>query len=166
MDIIRKKVIIVFILLGASFSLFSQNNPLKLNSLYTADPTARNWGDGKIWLYPSHDVPCMGCYSSMNDYHVFSSSNGVKWRDYGSILSIDKLNQLGWNVHNAWAPDCVYQKGLFYFYFPVQGIVDKKWKIGVVSSKRPMGPFESPSLVVEDWGIDPSVLVDDDGRAY
>ena len=104
------------------------------------------------------------CYTKL--LRVFSSLNGVDWDDHGSVLSLDKLNQQGWNVYNAWAPDCVRKDSLFYLYFPVKGIDDKNWKIGVATSPYPKGPFERPRIVVESWGIDPSVLVDDDGRAY
>lgn len=158
--------LIVLFLVMAPFMSIGQNNPLKLSSKFTADPTARNWGDGQIWLYTSHDVPCMKSYSAMNDWQVFSSFNGVDWDDHGSVLSLDKLNQQGWNVYNAWAPDCVRKDSLFYLYFPVKGIDDKNWKIGVATSPYPKGPFERPRIVVDSWGIDPSVLVDDDGRAY
>ncbi len=152
--------------LGVFNYTLAQNNPLNMNARYTADPTARNWGDNKMWLYTSHDVPCMGSYSAMNDWHVFSSKDGMRWKDYGRVLSLDKLNQQGWKVYNAWAPDCVKKDGSYYFYFPVKGIEDKVWKIGVAKSKKPYGPFEKPELVVANWGIDPNVFVDDDGKAY
>jgi beta-xylosidase len=156
----------LFFFFCISIIMNAQNNPLDINALFTADPTARNWGDGNIWLYSSHDVPCMASYSAMNDWHVFSSNNGVDWTDYGPVLSLDKLNQAGWNVFNAWAPECVFKNGMYYFYFPVRNIEDNKWKIGVATSRQPQGPFEDPKPVVTDWGIDPAVLVDDDGRAY
>ncbi len=160
--------IVIWIVVGITGCgyISAQNNPLNMNALYTADPTARNWGDNKIWLYTSHDVPCMASYSAMNDWHVFSSKNGTSWKDHGSILSLDKLNQQGWQVYNAWAPDCVKKDSRYYFYFPVKGMKDKEWKIGVASSKKPYGPFETPKLVAANWGIDPNVFVDDDGRAY
>lgn len=156
----------ILVEIGVFNNALAQNNPLDMNALYTADPTARNWTDHKMWIYTSHDVPCMSSYSAMNDWRVLSSTDGVNWEDYGSVLSLDKLNQQGWSVYNAWAPDCVKKDGGYYFYFPVKGIKDKEWKIGVASSKNPQGPFENPELVVSNWGIDPNVFVDDDERAY
>ena len=50
-------------------------NPL-ITDQFTADPTARVF-DGRIYIYPSHDIPEPPCYTvrpnwfGMDDYHVF-----------------------------------------------------------------------------------------------
>jgi hypothetical protein len=54
-------------------------NPL-VTDQFTADPTARVF-DGKIYVYPSHDIKAPPDYHGrpnwfvMEDYHVFSSEN-------------------------------------------------------------------------------------------
>ena len=55
---------------------YSQN-PIISHS-FTADPTARVF-DGKIYLYPSHDIKSpverLKDWFCMEDYHVYSSQN-------------------------------------------------------------------------------------------
>src|ERR1044071_258831 len=66
-------------------------NPLIMDQ-FTADPTARIF-DGKIYVYPSHDIKAPPEYKGkpdwfvMEDYHVFSSNNLTDWKDHGMILS-------------------------------------------------------------------------------
>lgn len=64
---------------------YSQN-PIISHS-FTADPTARVF-DGKIYLYPSHDIKSpverLKDWFCMEDYHVYSSQNLVDWTDHGS----------------------------------------------------------------------------------
>lgn len=74
---------------------YSQN-PIISHS-FTADPTARVF-DGKIYLYPSHDIKSpverLKDWFCMEDYHVYSSQNLVDWTDHGVILS--KTVSHGW----------------------------------------------------------------------
>lgn len=143
------------------------NNPLDLNEVFTADPAAHVWKDGKLWLYTSHDAACMQSFNAMSDYKVFSSEDAINWTEYpDNIISIDELNKKGFNVIKAWAPDVAYKNGKYYFYFPVQKIEDGSWYIMVMHSLKPQGPFSEPKVLAQDWGIDPSILIDDDGRAY
>ena len=47
-------------------------NPF-IRHMYTADPSARVWDDGRLYVYASHDIdPPQGC-DLMDRYHVFSS---------------------------------------------------------------------------------------------
>src|SRR3569833_851011 len=58
---------------------------------FTADPTARVF-EGKIYVYPSHDIKAPPEYKGrpnwfvMEDYHVFSSENLTDWQDHGVIV--------------------------------------------------------------------------------
>src|ERR1700684_1610126 len=61
-------------------------NPF-ITSIYTADPSAHVWADGRLYVYPSHDMdPPRGC-DLMDHYHVFSTSDMVHWRDEGEIIN-------------------------------------------------------------------------------
>src|SRR5882724_12526462 len=61
-------------------------NPL-VTSIYTADPSAHVWENGRLYVYASHDVdPPRGC-DLMDRYHVFSTDDMASWRDEGEILS-------------------------------------------------------------------------------
>lgn len=58
------------------------------------------------------------------------------------------------------APDCVYKDGKYYLYFCMPDDSE-----GVAVSDRPEGPFNEP-IQLPCGGIDPTVLIDDDGQAY
>ena len=46
-------------------------NPF-ITHMFTADPSAHVWKDGRLYVYPSHDIdPPRGC-DLMDRYHVFS----------------------------------------------------------------------------------------------
>jgi beta-xylosidase len=148
----------------------AQNNPF-ITHIYTADPSAHVWNDGRLYVYASHDVdPPRGC-DLMDKYHVFSTDNMVDWTDHGEILSSD---QVEWGRPEGgfmWAPDCAYKNGTYYFYFPHPSGTDwnNTWKIGVATSKKPAKNFKSKGFIPGVGGfamIDPCVFVDDDGLAY
>jgi beta-xylosidase len=151
------------------WGLFFANNAFATNPLitdqFTADPTARVF-EGKMYLYPSHDIP----YSPgrgrtnwfiMEDYHVFSSENLTDWRDYGVIINQTNVPWLNSYAFNMWAPDCVFKNGKYYFYFPTGG------RIGAAVADKPSGPFKPEEKPIAGvGGIDPCVFIDKDGSAY
>ena len=61
------------------------------------------------------------------------------------------------------APDCVYKDGVYYMYYCLADQSE-----GVATSPSPQGPFKDATPVEGAHldGIDPAVLVDDDGEAY
>ncbi len=145
-------------------------NPL-VTHIYTADPTARVF-DGKLYLYPSHDiVPDNGVEAPrfcMPDYHMFSLENGNTWKDYGVILD---QNEVPWgkkNSYGMWAPDCIKKGNTYYYYYPAAPSDDSAFRrIGVGTSKSPTGPFKWEKDYIKGVsGIDPGLLIDDDGKAY
>ncbi|WP_308600071.1 family 43 glycosylhydrolase [uncultured Dysgonomonas sp.] len=163
----------LFTLYIAVFSLLScnsyaQKNPF-IKHMYTADPSARVWSDGHLYVYASHDIaPPQGC-DLMDQYHVFSTDDMVNWVDHGEIL---RSTQVSWGRPEGgfmWAPDCVYKNGTYYFYFPhpSESDWDKSWKIGVATSKFPAKDFVVQGYVKGmEAHIDPNVFIDDDGQAY
>ena len=53
-------------------------NPF-IRHMYTADPSAHVWADGRLYVYASHDIaPPRGC-DLMDRYHVFSTDDMVHW---------------------------------------------------------------------------------------
>ncbi|SEU19176.1 family 43 glycosylhydrolase [Paenibacillus sp. NFR01] len=142
-----------------------------ITSIYTADPSAHVWEDGRVYIYASHDTdPARGC-DLMDRYHVFSSPDMVNWRDEGEILSSDDV---AWGRPEGgfmWAPDCAYRNGTYYFYYPHPSGTDwnATWKIGVATSGKPASGFQDQGYIGGLGGfamIDPAVFVDDDNRAY
>ncbi len=145
-------------------------NPF-ITSIYTADPSAHVWADGRLYVYPSRDMdPARGC-DLMDHYHVFSTDDMVNWRDEGEILN---ASQVAWGRPEGgfmWAPDCACKDGIYYFYFPHPSGTrwNDTWKIGVATSTKPASDFK-PGGYIEGLGgfgmIDPCVFIDTDGQAY
>lgn len=145
-------------------------NPI-IHNQFTADPTARVF-NGKMYLYPSHDIPSpverLKEWFCMADYHVFSSENLTDWTDHGVIVSQNDVPWVQPDSYAMWAPDCVCKDGRYYFYFPAAPKGERKgFSIGVAVADQPEGPFMPMLRPIEGvMGIDPCVLVDDDGESY
>jgi len=158
--------IALFILLEIPLAL--TQNPL-IRDQFTADPTARVF-EGRVYVYPSHDVNCGHNWFCMKDYHVFSSENLVNWTDHGVIVSQEKVVWVDSTKNSMWAPDCYEKNGKYYFYFPA--IVDTNtglfgMAVGVAVSNTPYGPFKPEDKPIKGVsGIDPNVFRDTDGQTY
>jgi len=148
----------------------TSQNPV-ITTIYTADPSAHVWDDGKVYIYASHDMdPARGC-DLMDRYHVYSSADMVNWVDEGEILRSDDVTWGRPEGGFMWAPDCAYKNGTYYFYYPHPSgsSWNDTWKIGVATSQKPSSDFKDQGYIEGLGGfalIDPCVLVDDDGRAY
>ncbi|MBC7785621.1 MAG: family 43 glycosylhydrolase [Burkholderiales bacterium] len=126
---------------------------------FQADPTARVF-NGKLYIYPSHDLAGNRGWDNMYDWHVFSTDDMTKWTDHGVIFGI---KDIAWANKQAWAPDCIERNGKYYFYFPAAG------RIGVAVADSPTGRFKDAlgkPLIAKGGSIDPCVFIDDDGQAY
>ncbi len=148
----------------------SATNPLIMDQ-FTADPTARVF-EGKIYVYPSHDIKAPPEYKGrpdwfvMEDYHVFSSGNLTDWKDHGVIVTQTGVAWTNPTAYAMWAPDCAFKDGKYYFYFPAMA-KSGGMKVGVAVADRPYGPFKPMATPIEGIsGIDPVVLIDKDGSAY
>ena len=167
---IKTLVSVLFSIMWTSACL--SQNPI-INTQFTADPTARVF-DGKLYLYPSHDIPCQKGQGyigfCMADYHVFSSDNLVDWQDHGVVLTQEEVPWAATTSFSMWAPDCVYKNGTYYFYFPViekDSVITRVRRIGVATSTSPTGPFKpEKNYIANIRGIDPNVLIDKEGQAY
>ena len=164
-------------------------DPIKFTNgqkLYTADPSARVWdvdGTPTLFVYPSRDMePAFGC-DMMDNYHVFSTTDMVNWKDYGIIFNADSVRK-AWGVDFPiknggreakfmWAPDCMKGKdGKYYHYFPhpYGPTWEDTWRIGIAISDYPAGPFaihDTTLLGLPEKGyIDPNIFQDYDGTYY
>ena len=144
-------------------------NPI-IHDQFTADPTARVFNN-KVYLFPSHDIPAPAGqrqdWFCMEDYHVFSSENLTDWTDHGVILSQENVPWGKPDGYSMWAPDCVYKNGKYYFYYPNAPREGRGFAIGVAIADRPEGPYTPEKESINGvGGIDPCVLIDDDGAAY
>jgi hypothetical protein len=166
-------LVVLFAWLNAGVGM--SQNPL-ISGQFSADPTARAF-KGKIYVYPSHDIPTPPekagpkDWFCMEDYHVFSSENLVDWTDHGVIVRQSQVPWVDASSYSMWAPDCVEKNGQYYFYFPANVVGDSINKggfgVGVGVSDKPEGPFTFQSKPIPNLhGIDPCVLIDKDGQAY
>ncbi len=137
--------------------------------IYTADPSAHDF-QGKIYIYPSHDIEAnvkesdSGDHFDMRDYHVLSmDSIGGEVKDLGVALDI---KDIPWAGRQLWAPDAAFENGKYYLYFPAKD-KDDIFRIGVATSSSPGGPFSAESKpITGSLSIDPAVFKDADGTYY
>lgn len=171
---VKKTIAAIAVFIGCLPDSSLAQNPLITNQ-YTADPTARVFGD-KVYVFPSHDILAaegkgrIGWFC-MEDYHVFSSANLTEWTDHGMIVTQNKVPWVRPNSYSMWAPDCIEYNGKYYFYFPTAAkdtiTYGRGFAIGVAIADKPEGPYtpqETPITGVR--GIDPNVFIDKDGQAY
>lgn len=162
---------------GAVFTVKAQNPIIK--HIFTADPSPIVHND-TVFLYTSHDTASVKDTNyKMPDWHVFSSTDMVTWKDHGALLSPKTFS---WATGDAYAAQCIERDGKFYWFVSTFHKNDGRSKggaaIGVAVSDRPTGPFKDAigqALVINEmtkdlphaWDdIDPTVLIDDDGQAY
>ncbi|WP_316771387.1 glycoside hydrolase family 43 protein [Pedobacter frigiditerrae] len=144
-------------------------SPPLIKDIYTADPSAHLF-EGKIYIYPSHDIEAgtpendMGDHFDMRDYHILSMDSVTgKVTDNGVALSV---KDIPWAGRQLWAPDAAFKNGTYYLYFPVKDKNDV-FRIGVATSKNPAGPFKAePKPMEGSLSIDPAVFTDTDGDSY
>ena len=140
-----------------------------IKHIFTADPSAHVF-DGKIYIYPSHDVEAgipfndNGDHFGMEDYHVISmdhpNGNAV---DNGLALHV---KDVPWAERQMWAPDAATKNGKYYLYFPAKKS-DGIFQIGVAVSDTAVGPFIAESEpITGSYSIDPAVFCDEDGSYY
>ncbi|QXP62770.1 glycoside hydrolase family 43 protein [Polaribacter sp. HaHaR_3_91] len=140
-----------------------------VSHIYTADPSAHVF-DGKIYIYPSHDIDAgeafddLGSHFAMEDYHVLSMDTiDSKAVDNGLALHV---KDVPWAKQQMWAPDANEKDGKYYLFFPAKAH-DDIFRIGVAISDSPTGPFKAePEAIKGSFSIDPAVFKDDDGSCY
>jgi len=144
-------------------SLIAQN-PICPPGVYIADPTARVWADGKMYVYGSRDES-PNYYCSWR-YDVLSSDDLQSWTlTPNSFASKGKGDAISYSDDYLYAPDCMYKDGKYYLYYCLANNTQTE---GVAVSDSPLGPFLNGKNI--DLGdhhqIDPAVFIDDDGQGY
>ena len=135
---------------------------------YMADPSAHVF-NGKIYIYPSHDVESgipendNGDHFDMRDYHVFSMDaiDGAV-TDHGEVLHV---KDIPWAGRQLWDCDIACKGGTYYLYFPLKDQTDI-FRIGVATSDKPEGPFKPLDAPMKgSFSIDPCIF-EEDGAYY
>ena len=157
---------------------YPYGNPI-IHHMYTADAAPHVMPDGRVWMVTSVDSENGGGYSTMHEYHTFSSADMVTWTDHGTVFNIKDVapDSVGTALWALWAPDMIYRNGKYYLYYPVRilypdslnangGKVVKTY-IGVAVSDAPDKQFKVLNPKMQGTsGIDPAVFADDDGEVY
>lgn len=158
-----KKTLTVLGLLLICKQQFAQN-PLFPPGTYIADPTARVWKDGKLYIYGSTDESTQYYCSYKHD--VFYSSDLKNWDKQENIFASRGENDQVPEVDpQLYAPDIQFRNNKYYLYYCTPKI---GYREGVASSPSPLGPFKHEvNLDVGKYQqIDPTIFIDDDGQAY
>lgn len=132
---------------------------------YMADPSVHVF-NGKIYIYPSHDIELDNvendngdCYV-MEDMHVLSIDGNPMTgtvTDHGK--SFDMKDVL-WGGRQLWDCDCAEKDGKYYLYFPLKDKNDV-FRIGVAIADCPEGPFKAePDPIRGSYSMDICVLKD------
>ena len=85
------------------------DNPV-VQTIYTADPAPMVY-NGRVYLYTGHDEDG-STWFTMRDWRCFSSTDMVNWTHHGSPLAYTAFS---WARGDAWAGQCVYRNGKFYY---------------------------------------------------
>ena len=140
------------------------DNPI-VQTIFSTDPAPLVDGN-TIYVYTGHDEDNADFFW-MFDWRVYASKDMVNWTDLGVPLSFEAFE---WADDRAWAPQTVKRNGRYYMYVPVHSKISNTMAIGVAVADSPEGPFKDAigaPLADGSWDyIDPTVLIDDDGRAY
>ncbi|MCU4162757.1 glycoside hydrolase family 43 protein [Marinilabiliaceae bacterium A049] len=137
--------------------------------MHTADPAVHVF-NGKIYIYPSHDIESgipendNGDHFDMRDYHVFSMDDiDGPVTDHGKVLDV---KDVPWAGRQMWDTDVACKNGKYYMYFPVKDKNDI-FHIGVAVSDTPEGPFIPKSHpMLGSYSIDPCVFDNGNGDYY
>ncbi len=144
--------------------LASAQNPICPPGVYIADPSARVWDDGRLYIYGSTDESC-DYYCSWH-HDVLYTEDMINWSLEENVFASDGENdKIPYNNSLLFAPDCAFMNNMYYLYYCQP---DPENAEGVAVSASPLGPFETAAAMNTDNynEIDPGVFIDDDGKAY
>ena len=124
-----------------------------------SDPSICTNGEGDYFLVTS-------TFSYFPGVPIFHSRDLVNWKQVGHVL--DRPSQLRNLARQRtsggiYAPDIKYNPKNRTYYMITTNVGMGNF---LVKTQDPFGPWSEPILLPQVQGIDPSLLFDDDGRAY
>ena len=124
-----------------------------------SDPSLCTNGEGDYFLVTS-------TFSYFPGVPIFHSRDLVNWKQIGHVLdrpsqltNLDRQHTSG----GIFAPDIKYNPKNRTYYMITTNVGAGNF---LVKTQDPFGPWSDPILLPQVQGIDPSLLFDDDGRAY
>ena len=143
--------------------MFAQN-PI-ISNMFTPDPAPFVYGD-KVYLFVDHDEE-NSTYFHMKDWMLYSTEDMVNWTYLGTMITTETF---AWAKHGdrAWASQGVERNGKWYWYVCCNTATGGD-ALAVAVADDPQGPWTDAigKPLAEGFGfIDPTVFIDDDGKAY
>ena len=139
-------------------------NPI-VQTCFTTDPAPFVHND-TLYVYTGHDEDNADFFW-MQEWRAYRTTDMVNWTDCGSPLALETFK---WANDRAWAAQVCERNGKFYWYVCAVSKLTNTMAIGVAVADSPTGPFKDAlgkPLCEGSWDyIDPTVLIDDDGKAY
>ena len=145
--------------------LASAQNPI-ISTVFTPDPAPFVYGD-KVYLFTDHDEDGRNRDFNMKDWMVFSTEDMVNWTYLGTQVSTATFKWAR-QGQRAWACQAVERNGKWYWYVCCNKATGGD-ALAVAVADDPQGPWTDAigGPLAEGFGfIDPTVFIDDDGRAY
>lgn len=159
----KKSILLSIIFLSAFVQLSLSDNPIK-PYVGMADPHIFIF-ENKAYLFSTRDIDSTVHKFVMPEWNIWSSDDLVKWKHERTLFPKDTYMGVS---NNCWATDHAFKNGKYYFYFSNGNV-----NTGVMVADSPAGPYKDvlgkPLLDVDLTSTkeyDPSVLIDDDGKAY
>ena len=147
-----------------SGQLFAQN-PI-VSTVFTPDPAPFVYGD-KVYLFTDHDEDGRNRDFNMKDWMLFSTEDMVNWTYLGTQVTTSTFKWAR-QGQRAWACQGVERNGKWYWYVCCNKATGGD-ALAVAVADDPQGPWTDAigGPLAEGFGfIDPTVFIDDDGRAY
>lgn len=145
--------------------LASAQNPI-ISTMFTPDPAPFVHGD-KVYLFTDHDEDGRNRDFNMKDWALFSTEDMVNWTYLGTQVNTATFKWAR-QGQRAWACQGVERNGKWYWYVCCNKATGGD-ALAVAVADDPQGPWTDAigGPLAEGFGfIDPTVFVDDDGRAY
>ena len=159
----KTKSILLALAAVLSGPMFAQN-PI-ISNMFTPDPAPFVYGD-KVYLFVDHDEE-NSTYFHMKDWMLYSTEDMVNWTYLGTMITTETF---AWAKHGdrAWASQGVERNGKWYWYVCCNTASGGD-ALAVAVADDPQGPWTDAigKPLAEGFGfIDPTVFIDDDGKAY
>ena len=160
-NVIRNLAIVSSLLVAGNLSA---QNPI-IQTMYTPDPAPYVYND-TVYLFVDHDEDDAQ-YFSMKDWLLYTSADMVNWTYKGAQVSTATFS---WAKQGdrAWAQQAVHKNGKWYWYVCCNTAQGGD-ALAVAVADSPTGPWKDAigGPLATGWGyIDPTVFIDDDGKAY